>query len=81
MVALKTLEVRLNERGQILKQFGKVCDALGKGGANRIMTMALNKEDDGGGRTQVRKALRDQTGIFPQIHTATVAPGLWISST
>jgi hypothetical protein len=61
-MALKTLELRLNERDKILKQYGAALAALGKGGANRIMTMALNKEGDRG-RTQVRKALREQTGI------------------
>lgn len=45
-----------------LAQYGNQLGALGAGQAARLMSMALNKEGDRG-RTRVRRALMEQTGI------------------
>lgn len=45
-----------------LARYGNQLGALGNGQAARIMAMALNKEGDRG-RTRVRRALMEQTGI------------------
>lgn len=56
------MQVRISAADEVMTRFGNQLGALGEGQAPRLMAMALNKEGDKG-RTRVRRALMQQTGI------------------
>jgi hypothetical protein len=57
------MRIALNLNDQAMKRFGAQLEALGKGGAAKVMARALNHEGDKV-RTQVRTAISKQTGIL-----------------
>jgi len=56
------MQVVIRAGDQVMARFGNQLGALGAGEAPRLMSMALNTEGNKG-RTRVRRALMDQTGI------------------
>lgn len=56
------MQVTISARDQVMARYGNQLGAIGEGEGRRLMAMALNTEGNKG-RTQVRRALMQQTGI------------------
>ena len=56
------MQVTISARDQVMARFGNQLGAIGDGEGRRLMAMALNTEGSKG-RTRVRRALMEQTGI------------------
>jgi len=56
------MKVEIKPGDQVMARFGNQVGSLGAGDAPRLMSMALNTEGNKG-RTRVRRALMEQTGI------------------
>lgn len=56
------MQVTISARDQVMARYGNQLGAIGDGEGRRLMAMALNTEGNKG-RTRVRRALMEQTGI------------------